>query len=209
MTVKKIKVKDHAPDKIAESSKGAENSEKIVKTVVEQRSTKDVKSKWKDVYTHLNYAHERMDRHEELIKGIYNKVDRALDELRDMKAVTEGKDIEFEKALREAKDEVPELNKSQMEIYGNIAPEGIREIVVQVLGTDFGSYTRADSILPNTFFTVLVPKRLSGYDWDFRSCTISNSSAEADVKRWCERIKSNIHRTFSVKNAGTPKFLIV
>lgn len=179
-----------------------------VRTQINQVAAKTSQTRIKDIYRHLNYAHERMDRHEELLKGVYNKIDRLLDEVKDVKLRTEGKDIEFERALRAAKETIPELTKSQAEIFGTIAPQALRDIVEQVLGTDFGAYTRSERALPTTFFTLLVPKRLSGMEMDFRSQSISNASPEADVKKWCEKVKSNIFRQFTLQNTGTPRFLI-
>ena len=207
MAKTKIKIDEHGDVKkqVDSVSPGAMDKDT---TFIEPTERKTTKALVTDVYKHMNVVHERLDTLEDLIKLCFKKQIAAADAIEALQLISEGKNPEFERNLKKAEEAPPELTDSQTEIYGPIAPSAVLEIVHQVLGVDFGGYMKPDSMIPRTLFTVLVPERLTGLRFDFRSVTVDNISTAQDVKKWCEKVKSNIHKHFSAKNVGNPNFMI-
>jgi hypothetical protein len=150
----------------------------------------------------------RIDKHEDLIKAIYRKMEYLELAMKRVEDLATGKDVNFEEALRKETVNKVLVTEEMRDLYGDEAPADIQTIVSNVLGRDVVCFMKPNRAIPSSLFTVLVPKRLSGNENDFRSCTIYNASAESDVKKWCERVKSNLFKTFASQSKGVPMFLV-
>lgn len=165
------------------------------------------KDKFQELLEIINFSNGRVDKLEAIAAAIYSKLDSLNKEFAEVKDLATGKNPEFEKKLRTECGKSVTLNESQRTVYGEPISDRLHEIVKSVLGADVASFIKPDPAIPASLFTLLLPKRLSGFDMDFRSCTVMNAAIEADVKKWCEKVKSNLYRQYASQSKGTPNFL--
>ena len=178
------------------------------KTVLVKSPVTSKQARLHEVWTHVQFAHSRMDKQEELLKAIYNKLETLGPKIKAVEDLALGKNPEFEAQLRKETAAPVTISPSQKELYGEESAPDVQDIVKSVLGADVASFMRQNRTLPSALFTLLIPKRLSGVDLDFRSSTVYNASVESDVKKWCERVKQHLFKTYAGASQGIPKFLI-
>jgi hypothetical protein len=126
----------------------------------------------------------------------------------DLEVTSKGGDAGFEKALKVEPTEKVELSAAERTWYGDDAPKGVQVIIRQILGGDFNATMKTNDLLPTSLVTVLVPKRLSGKDRDFRTIGVNNNTVESDTRKWAERVKSQIHREWFSQRKGAPLFKV-
>lgn len=143
-----------------------------------------------------------------VIDGLMKRLEANEKKTEEAKTIAAGKNPEFEADLRKATESQVRISPSQRSLYGPEAPEDMINTVRQVLGADFQGFYNPNKGLPNGLFTILVPERLSNKPGDFRSTTIYEATAQADVKRWSELVKKHIFKTWSSESKGTPDLMI-
>lgn len=159
-----------------------------------------------EVMENFSLAIQRMDGLEKIVTAFQNQL-ATLEE-----SIKKGSNVEFERELKNsAPKEKLVLSAAQQATYGTDAPARMVETVNKVLGVDFTVLALMDGKLPQTFITIVVPKRLAeknaSGDLDFRSRMIPNVVIEHELKRFCEAVKRNIFRQFA-SQASAPEFFI-
>lgn len=180
----------------------------VTKTRIKEVGLTANPSRLNEIWVHVKYVHERLDKLEDLTKAFFIKLtdmDKKMVEFQDILA---GKNPEFEAEVRKSTAKPVTLSESQSSMYGTPVTDQLLDIVHATLGRDFGAFLKANRGMGSQLFSVLVPSRLSGVDFDFRSTTIYDISGDSDVKKWCERVKSNLFKTYASQNKGTPALFI-